>query len=47
MSEVPAKLVDYAKEYADYYIKVVNVFRPNFVNTGINEDLNSFFRNSK
>ena len=43
MSEVPANLVDYAKEYADYYIKVVNGFRPTFDNTGINEDLNRLF----
>ena len=43
MSEVPAKLVDYAKKYADYYMKVVNDFRPTFDNTGINEDLNRLF----
>ena len=43
MSEVPAKLVEYAKKYADYYIKVVNDFRPSFDNNGINEVLNKLF----
>lgn len=43
MSEVPSQLVNYAKEYADYFIKVVNGFRPSFDNTGINEDLNRIF----
>ena len=46
MSEVPFKLVDYAKELASYYIKVVNDFRPVFDNTGVNEDLNRLFFNT-
>ena len=43
MSEVPLKLVDYARELASYYIKVVNGFRPVFDYTGVNEDLNRLF----
>lgn len=46
MSEVPLKLVDYAKELASYYIKVVNDFRPVFDNTGVNEVLNRLFFNT-
>lgn len=43
MSEVPSKLVDYAKNLADYYVKVVDKFRPTFDNKGVNRDLNKLF----
>ena len=42
-SKVPAKLVDYAKYYADYYVKVVDQFRPEFDKTAPNDDLNKIF----
>ena len=43
MSEVPSNLVDYAKNLADYYVKVVDKFRPTFDNKGVNRDLNRLF----